>query len=386
MKIIAKTYYGLEKILADEIRSLGGKKVAELNRAVEYVGDQELVYKSNLYLRTALRIMVPVIETRIRNQVDFYARLREYAWEKHVEPGMTLAVDSFLNSSVFTNSHFVSLRAKDAIVDRIRDLTNRRPGVSTSSPDLLVNIHLANNELTVSIDTSGASLHKRGYRHSDTGAPLSEVLAAGLIMLSGWKGETPFYDPMCGSGTLGIEAALIAREVPPGIFRKGFAFEKSPDFNSDLWESLFDNVEEKPWDGKIIASDISKQAMRVAFENARRAAVHKNIDFRGIDFRNYPPADKPGVAILNPPYGERLAKAEIINFYRAIGDTMKRSFSGSTVWIISNHLEAMKFVGLKPASKIKLYNGALECRYQRYDIYEGSKKAKYQKRKPGSQD
>lgn len=378
-KIVAKSLYGLEDILAEEIRMLGGRDIQILNRAVSYTGDKALLYKSNLYLRTAIRILLPVLNTQIKNQVDLYARIREYEWEKHLKPGMTLAVDTFLDTSEFTNSHFVSLRCKDAIVDRMRDLTNRRPSVSTTNPDLRVNIHLSHNKLDVSIDTSGQSLHKRGYRRTDTGAPLSEVLAAGLLLLAGWKGQDDFYDPMCGSGTLGIEAALIARNIPPGIFRKQFAFENSPDFDADLWEDIFDNIEEKPWDGQIISSDLSKNAIRVAHDNAKRAAVHKSIIYKGIDFRMYPEIENGGLAILNPPYGERLATNELNDLYRAIGDTLKNSFAGTQVWIISSQMEALKHIGLHPTKKIKLFNGALECKYQGYEIYKGSRKSKYQK-------
>ena len=384
-EIVAKTFYGLEKVLASEITSLGGTGIEVLNRAVRFQGDKELIYKANLYLRTALRILVPVINADIRNQVDLYARVREFSWEQYIRPGMTLAVDTFLNSSTFTHSHFVSLRTKDAIVDRIRDLTGRRPSINTSDPDLMVNVHLASNRLTVSLDTSGLSLHKRGYRLNDTGAPLNEILAAGMIILSGWEGKTDFYDPMCGSGTLGIEAALIARSIPPGIFRKQFGFEKSPDFDRDLWEKIFDNVMEQPWEGSIISSDISKPAVRLAFENAKRALVHKNIEFRGIDFRKYPKIPSGATVILNPPYGERMAKNEIYNFYRAIGNTMKNSFSGSKVWIISSNLEALKYIGLRPAKKYKLFNGALECRYQGYEMYSGSKENKFKNSSPGSE-
>lgn len=379
VEIVAKTFYGLEKVLAKEIRSLGGTEVELLNRAVRFRGDQDLIYKANLYLRTALRVILPVISTEIKNQVELYSRIREFEWERYIRPGMTIAVDSFINSSVFTNSHFVSLRTKDAIVDRIRDLSGRRPSVNTLNPDLIINVHLARNLLTVSVDTSGQSLHRRGYRLNDTGAPLNEVLAAGMIILSGWNGETDFYDPMCGSGTIGIEAALIARKIPPGVFRSNFGFEKSPDFNSALWEKIFDDIEEKEWKGNIISSDISKHAVKLAYENAKRAAVHKNIVYKGIDFKNYPKTDKAGTVIINPPYGERLAKTEIFNFYRAIGNTMKNSFPGSKVWIISSNLDALKFIGLRPTKKFKLFNGALECRYHKYEMYEGSKKAKFHK-------
>ena len=376
-KMVAKTFHGLEEVLAGEIREIGGRDIEILNRAVGFRGNKYLLYKANLSLRTAIRILVPVLETKIKNQIDLYNRIREYEWEKHLETGMTMAVDTFLNSSAFTNSHFVSLRTKDAIVDRIREKYNRRPSVSKKDPDLFVNIHLASNKLTVSLDTSGASLHKRGYRKADVEAPLNEVLAAGLILLTGWQGESDFYDPMCGSGTLGIEAALIARKIPPGIFRKKYGFEKSPDFEAALFEEVFDSIEEKKWEGKVYSSDISKHAVQAAMKNAREASVHKNINFLGANFEKYPPVDEGGLAILNPPYGQRIIRPEIIDFYKSIGNTLKRSFCGSSVWIISSNLEALKYVGLKPSARYQLFNGALECRYNRYTIYAGSRKAKY---------
>jgi putative N6-adenine-specific DNA methylase len=376
-EMVAKTFYGLEDILAGEIRDLGGTDIEVLNRAVRFRGDKALLYRSNLYLRTTLRILLPVIQTRIKNQVDLYARIREYEWERFLRVGMTIAVDTYLNSSAFTNSQFVSLRTKDAIADRMRDMFNRRPSVNKNNPDLFVNVHLSNNDLTVSLDTSGASLHKRGYRVADVEAPLNEVLAAGMLLLTGWKGETDLYDPMCGSGTIGIEAALIAREIPPGIFRTRFNFENFPDFDPGLWTRIFDNITEKNWNGRIIISDISKQALQASLKNAKQAAVHKNITFQGQPFENFPAVKEKATVIINPPYGQRMLKPEIIRFYKSMGDTMKRSFTGSDVWIITGNLEALKFIGLKPSAKYKLYNGSLECRFCKFSIYPGSKRQKY---------
>ena len=378
-EIVAKTFFGLENVLAEEIRSFGGKDIEILNRAVRFKGNKATVYKMNLYLRTALRILIPVIQTQIKNQVELYSRIREYEWEKHIKPGMTLAIDSFLNTSVFSNSHFISLRAKDAIVDRLRDKYNRRPSINKTDPDLFINVHLASNRLTVSIDTSGQSLHKRGYRTGNSEAPLNEVLAAGLIKLAGWEGQEDFYDPMCGSGTLGIEAALIAREIPPGLFRKKFGFENSPDFDAELMEEIFDNVQEKNWEGNIFSSDNSKQALQMALRNAKQAAVHKNISFRGLDFMNHPKISGGATVIINPPYGQRIVKQEIIGFYKSMGDVMKKSFAGANVWIISSNLEALKYLGLRPAGSKKLFNGELECKYNCYKIYEGSKRTRYKK-------
>jgi len=377
MEMIAKTFPGLEEILAKEISQIGGKGIEILNRAVRFYGNKTLLYKSNLYLRTALRILVPVLKKNIKTQIDLYAVIKEYEWEKHLKPGMTMSIDTFLNSSTFTHSQFVSLRTKDAIADRLRQIFNRRPSVDKNNPDISINVHLVNNALTVSIDSSGSSLHKRGYRKGDFEAPVNEVLAAGLIMLTGWNGEKDFYDPMCGSGTIGIEASLIAREIPPGIFRTQFGFEKHQDFDETLWGQIYDDVQEKEWEGKIIASDISKQAIKIAATNAKNASVLKNINYVGVDFRSYPPIANGGVAILNPPYGERMGSGQMVNFYRIIGDSMKKNFTGAEVWILSSNLEALKHVGLRPVERHKVFNGALECRFNKYEIYSGSKKSKY---------
>lgn len=377
MEMVAKTLPGLEELLAKEIKQIGGKDIEILNRAVKYYGNKTLLYKSNLYLRTALRILVPVLKKNIKTQIDLYTVVKEYEWEKHIKPGMTMAVDTFLSSSTFTHSQFVSLRTKDAVADRLRQIFNRRPSVNKSNPDISINVHLANNSLTVSIDSSGASLHKRGYRKGDFEAPVNEVLAAGLIMLSGWDGSKDFYDPMCGSGTIGIEAALIARDIPPGIFRSQFGFEKHQDFDEDLWGEIYDDVQEKEWNGNIISSDISKQAIKVSAANAKNASVLKNITYRGIDFRNYPAIKDGGLVLINPPYGERMGSNQMANFYRIIGDSLKRNFTGSDAWILSSNLNALKHVGLRPVERYKVFNGALECRFNKYEIYSGSRKSKY---------
>lgn len=376
-EMVAKTFLGLEDILSQEVRELGGKKVEILNRAVRFYGDKELMYKANLYLRAAIRILIPVLNTRIRNQEEFYDQVRAFEWEKYIRLGNTIAVDSFVNDSVFDNTHFLSLRTKDAIADRFREKFRRRPSVNTDNPDILINVHLTNNELDISVDSSGESLHKRGYRVAEVTAPINEVLAAGMIRLSGWNGQCDFYDPMCGSGTIGIEAALIARHLPPGIFRQKFGFENHPDFESSLWTRIFDDIHEEAWDGNIICSDISEKAIRIATRNAKEASVLKNIRFNGQGFESYPEIKNGGVAVMNPPYGERLARTEIQQFYRMIGNTMKRSFSDTDFWIISSNFDALKNVGLKPAKKIKLFNGSLECRFIKYEMYKGSLKEKY---------
>jgi len=374
LEIVAKTFHGLENVLADEISALGGLNIEKLNRAVRFYGNKELLYRSNLYLHTALRILLPVMSSYIETQDDLYNRVREFEWEKFMKLGNTFAIDTVLNSDIFNHSQYVSLRVKDAIADRFRDKFRRRPSVNTENPDILINVHLSGKELSLSVDTSGESLHRRGYRLDEVKAPISEVLAAGMILLSGWDGKEDFYDPMCGSGTIGIEAALIARKIPPGIFRRKFGFESSPDFDQELWTSIFDEIEETEWQGNIFSSDVSQKALTIASRNAKQASVLKNIKYQEIAFENYPKITKNGIAIINPPYGERMTKTDINSFYCMIGNVMKKSFSGTDVWIISNNAEAMKNIGLKYSTRHKLFNGQLECSFNKYEIYEGSRK------------
>jgi len=374
IEIVAKTYHGLEEVLASEIFILGGESIEKLNRAVRFFGNKEMIYRSNLYLRTALRILIPVLTTRIEKQEDLYEKVREFEWEKYIKLGNTFAVDTVLYSQIFSNSHFVSLRVKDAIADRFKDKFRRRPSVNSENPDIAISVHLSGNELIISIDTSGESLHRRGYRLEEVQAPINEVLAAGMILISDWDRKTDFFDPMCGSGTFGIEAAMMARKIPPGVFRNKFSFENSPDFERQLWTDIFDNIQEEDWKGTIISSDISGKALRIAAKNAKQASVLKNIEFKEIAFENYPRINNKGLAILNPPYGERMVKTEINSFYQMIGNVMKKSFSGADVWIISSNSEAFKNIGLKSSVKLKLFNGQLECSYNKYEIYEGSKK------------
>jgi putative N6-adenine-specific DNA methylase len=376
IEIVAKTFRGLEDVLASEITLLGGEKVEVLNRAVRYYGNKEMVYRSNLYLRTALKILVPVLITRIEVQEDLYEKVREFEWEKYMQLGNTFAIDTILNSQIFNNSQFVSLRVKDAIADRFRDKFRRRPSVNSENPDIAISVHLSGNELTLSVDTSGESLHRRGYRLEEVKAPINEVLAAGMIKLSGWDMNTDFYDPMCGSGTFGIEAAMMARKIPPGVFRTKFSFENSPDFEQQLWTDIFDDIQEEDWKGIVHASDISAKATRIAARNAKQASVLKNIQYKEIAFENYPQIQNKGIVILNPPYGERMVKTEINSFYQMIGNVMKKSFIDADVWIISSNSEAFKNIGLKFSEKYKLYNGQLECSYNKYEIYSGSRKIK----------
>ncbi len=372
----AKTFAGLEQVLAKELKGIGASDVEPQNRAVLFSGDTRIMYKANFGLRTALRILKPVLKAKIRVQEDLYKVVNEFEWEELIPLGKTIAVDTTLSSSVYTHSQYVSLRVKDAIADRFRKIYSRRPSVNTDNPDIPLNVHLANNELTVSIDTSGTSLHKRGYRVCEVAAPINEVLAAGMLMIAGWNGHGDFHDPMCGSGTLGVEAAMIARGLPPGLFRDKYAFENMVDFDPDLLSEIYDDAEEKKWNGKVFASDISYKSLACAKNNVKKASLIKSFEFAERDFSAYPHVSAPCLTILNPPYGQRMLKNDIAKFYGTMGDSMKKNFKGSDVWVISSNKEAVKSIGLRPTEKIKLFNGPLECFYYKYSIFEGHLKDK----------
>jgi len=378
--MVAKTITGLEEVLAAELKALGANDVELLKRAVSFTGDKALMYKANQWVRTALRILKPLKSFTLVNEDDLYTELKQIPWEDYMDVHKTLAMDAVVNDSLFTHSHFVALRAKDAVVDYFRDKFGRRPSVNTENPDLRINIHLQNNICDISLDSSGTSLHKRGYRQIVGEAPMSEVLAAGLILLSGWDKQSNFLDPMCGSGTLLIEAALIANNIPPSTYREDFGFMKWKDFDAELWKDLkneaFDLQTE--FDYKIIGSDISERNLSAAVRNVRSAHLHKDIELSVGSFENIVPPEGPGMLITNPPYGERIQVRDIIQLYRQIGDTLKQKFAGWQTWVISGDLLAIKHIGLKPTKRITVFNGQLECKFNKFEIYEGSKKAKYQ--------
>lgn len=375
---IAKTIAGLEDVLADEITALGAQNVQKLSRAVSFEGDKKLLYRTNYSLRTALRILVPLHTFQLANEDDLYRNIYDYPWENHLKVTDTLAVDAVVTDSELTHSHFVALRTKDAICDRFRASNNgRRPSVDTDNPGFRINIHINGNQCDVLADSSGASLHKRGYRVSNAEAPMSEVLAAGLILLSDWDKKSNFIDPMCGSGTLLIEAALIANNFPPGMYRKDFGFMHWNDFDPELWESVKQEAldEQTEFEYKILGSDISPKNLSSAHANIKSARLHKDIQVQVSAFENLkPPKNEPGIIVMNPPYGERIRPNDIIGLYRSIGDALKQSFTGYNAWIISSDQMAIKFIGLKPTEKYIVWNGPLECKYEKFEVYQGSKK------------
>jgi putative N6-adenine-specific DNA methylase len=378
LTMLAKTFSGLENVLKDELLQIGATNVEPVVRGVKFTGTKETLYKANFCCRTALRILMFIGEYKVKTTEDLYRSVYNIDWSEIFDLGQTFAINSTVNSEAFNNSMFVSLKTKDAIVDQFRKKFNKRPSVNPDNPDIHINVHASADTLTVSLDSSGESLHKRGYRVGQNEASMSEVLAAGILKIAGWKGQTDFYDTMCGSGTIPVEAALIARNIPPGMFRQEFAFEKWKDFDPELFEEIYNEDYEVPFKHRIYASDISSISIRVSEKNAKSAGVLKDIDFEVADFSGLKPKGEKGLLIINPPYGERMRERQVEPLYTMIGDTLKANFAGFRAWIFSSSESGFKNVGLRPSQKIKLYNGPLECSFRNYELYDGSMKAKKQ--------
>jgi putative N6-adenine-specific DNA methylase len=376
--MVATTMSGLEEILAKELRALGAQHVKILNRAVEFVGDKGFMYKANLNLRTAIRILKPIFDFKARNEKELYRKIYAYDWEQYFGVDDTFAVQSSGISDVFSHSKYTALKTKDAIVDSFRDKHGKRPNVDVDSPSVQINVHVRENSFVISLDSSGYSLHKRGYKVSSVEAPINEVLAAGLILLSDWNQISNFHDPMCGSGTFLIEASMIAHNIPANIFRKRFGFEGWKNFDEELWDTIRDISLEKEMEyhGIITGADKYQKSLRACRSNINNALMRDEIKVKLDDF--FESSVKPNShVVFNPPYGERMP-ISIDEFYQKIGDTLKHNYEGCTVWIISSDIENLKMIGLKPSRKIKVYNGKLECRFLKFEIYEGSKKASKQ--------
>jgi len=374
-RITVKTLEGLEEVLANEVKEIGGENILIGNRAVFFEGDLAMIYRANYALRTALRVFRQIEGFRFKDADDFHIKCLRIKWEDYLNLNQTFAVQSTVyHSTVFKNSMFASLKLKDAIVDRFRQRSGNRPDVDTKTPDIIFHVHISNDQCSLSIDSSGESLHKRGYRQVQGDAPLSEVLAAGMVLLSGWNGNSDFVDPMCGSGTLPIEAALIARKIPPGKFRKDFAFMHWKDFNPELFESVKEEFAPQEFSGKIYASDISRSVVIGAQTNARSARVFNLIHFQTVDFAKIDLKTENATVMINPPYGERINTGDLKSLYQMIGDKLKHQFAGNKAWILSSATDMMKFIGLKPAKKYNLLNGALPCSFQCFDLFTGKRK------------
>lgn len=380
MEIVAKTFAGMEDLLVEEIRQIGGKRIEKLKRGVKFEGSEEVLYKALFSLRTVLRLLVPIFSFKAHTEKDLYIKVKKQPWEDYFELENTFAIDCVANSSVFRHSKFAGLKVKDAICDRFRDKNNdSRPNVDTKQPDVLFNVHISELDVTILLDVAGFSLHQRGYRTSSHDAPLNEALAAGMIKLSGWDGKKDFIDPMCGSGTLLIEAAMIAQNIPPRIKLDRFSIQGWDTFDAELWNSIKRELKSQiePSSTRFIGSDVSTDSIEMASAAVRKMGID-NIELKQcdiIDLKNDLPS---GVLMSNPPYGERLQKNNIIEFYKEIGDLLKSEFTGFEAWIFSSNFEALKFIGLRPSRKIPLKNGPLDCKLQKYELYSGSKKTKKQ--------
>lgn len=372
-ELIAKTFQGLEGILAGELAGLGAKDIRKGRRVVYFTGDTAMMYRANYFLRTAIRILKPLKHFTATTADEVYDAVRNYEWRNILDPETTFAVDSVVYSENFSYSKFVAYKVKDAIVDYFRETAGKRPNISVANPDIRFHIHISDDDCTLSLDSSGESLHKRGYRVATVEAPINEVLAAGIVKLTEWQGDTDFIDPMCGSGTIAIEAGLIARNIAPGKFRKSFAFEKWSDFSADLFSSIkAEGGEEKPFDHHIYAYDVDANAIAAAKANIVAAGLDEDAIVERRDFHDFKQPESKALMIINPPYGVRLKpESSLPLLYKMIGERLKHQFVGGEAWIICNHEELFDAIGLKPSLKIPLYNGSLDCQLQKYQIFGG---------------
>lgn len=380
MKFIAKTLEGLEEILADELSDMGAQDIEIWKRAVAYSGDKMTLYRSNLMLRTCLKVLVFMKEFSVENEIELYNEIKKIPWEDYLGLEDTFAIDSVVNSEKFRHANFIALKAKDAIADRFREKYNQRPNVDTQDPTLKINIHIRENIVTLSLDSSGQSLHMRGYRKHSVDAPLNEVLAAGLVLMSSWDKTSTLIDPMCGSGTILCEAARIAGKIPPQSPDRAFAFKKWKSYDPELWKMVCDEAEAKINTKDIpslLGYDINQKAVQVAITNIGEAGLSEFIKIEKEDFF-YLEGSQDIMLIFNPPYDGRLKEKDVLDFYSFIGDKLKLSFQGCTAWILSGHMAAMKNIGLRPSAKKSLLNGSIPSLFCRYDMYAGSKKQKWQ--------
>ena len=399
-KMLAKTFKGLEPVLAQELTELRASDVAIERRAVSFTGDKELLYRANFCLRTAIRILVPIATFKAKDADAVYQQAKQIDWSQYMNVSTGFAIDATVYSETFRHSKYVTYRVKDAIADYWTEKIGKRPSVKLTDPDLQLNVHIANETVTLSLDSSGESLHKRGYRVATTEAPINEVLAAGLLKLAGWNGQTDLYDPMCGSGTFLIEAALIALNIAPGVFRKGFAFEKWMNFDKALFEQIYnDDSQERPFTHHIYGSDASFYAVQQAIKNIRESGMQRYIDVHQIRIQEIkglsvnelnglsaegglsaqwsinPKDGQSPLVILNPPYGERLAQdKDVMRLYGDIGSALKHHFAGAKAWIISSNEDALKCIGLKPSKRIRVMNGELDCLFNQYELFAGDRK------------
>lgn len=371
-ELVAKTFMGLEPTLAKELTQLGANNVQIGRRMVSFTGDKEMMYRANFQLHTAIRILKPIAHFKARSADDVYNEVKKVDWNKYLGLDKTFAVDSVVFSEEFRHSKFVSYKVKDAIVDQFREQTGKRPNISVANPDVRLNMHVADDDCTLSLDSSGESLHRRGYRQENVEAPINEVLAAGLILMTGWQGDCDFIDPMCGSGTLLVEAALIARNMAPGLFRKEYAFEKWPDYDAELFDRIYnDESQEREFNHHIYGYDIDIKAVNTARLNVKAAGLTKDITIEEADFKDFTQPKEKSIIVTNPPYGERISTPNLLLTYKMIGERLKHQFLNNDAWVLSFREECFDQIGLKPSIKIPVYNGSLECEFRKYQIFDG---------------
>ena len=374
-ELIAKTFQGLEEVLAQELTELGASNIEIGRRMVSFTGDKAMMYKANFCLRTAIRILKPIKHFTAKTADEVYEAVKAVEWEEYLDNTSSFAVDAVVFSNEFRHSMYVAYKVKDAIVDYFREKTGNRPSVRINKPDLTLNIHIAEDKCTLSLDSSGESLHRRGYRQEQVEAPLNEVLAAGMILMTGWRGECDLIDPMCGSGTIPIEAALIARNIAPGVFRQSFGFEKWKDYDPDLFDAIYnDDSQERPFNHKIYGYDNNPKANAIATRNVKAAGVSREIELKIQPFQQFEQPKEKSIIITNPPYGERISSDDLLGLYQMIGERLKHAFIDNDAWILSYRDECFDQIGLKASVKIPLFNGALECQFRKYQIFDGKYK------------
>jgi putative N6-adenine-specific DNA methylase len=376
MRFVAKTLFGLEKVLAQELAMLGAEEISLANRAVLFVGDLSLLYKVNYMSRTALSVLMPIKEFWIKSADDLYRKCMQIEWDKYMDVDNTFSVTPVIQSTIFNHTGYAGLKLKDAVADYFRKVSEKRPSVDHSNPDIQINLHISNEKVTVSLDSSAIPLFKRGYRQEQAAAPLNEVLAAGMLLIAGWNGTSDLVDPMCGSGTIPIEAGLIACNIPAGKFRKSFGFQKWKGYDNKIFNKVQDegNAGIRKSVVRISGYDISELAIKQAVRNVNYAGLTDSIYLAESDFRMLKLAETEGVIFINPPYGERLLPEETDSLYSMIGTVLKHNFNGYLAWIISSNKESLKHIGLKPKEKYILFNGSLECSFNKYELYQGSRK------------
>ncbi|MEM6642441.1 MAG: class I SAM-dependent RNA methyltransferase [Bacteroidota bacterium] len=370
MKITIKTLFGFEEILAHEVKALGGTNVEKITRGVKCEGNPEFLYRANLSLRTAMKIMVPIYSFHASTEKQLYDRMQDFDWSHFLDVDQTFAIDTVVFSEVFSHSKYVGYKAKDAIVDQFRSKYRRRPSIDADNPDVLLNVHCAKEFFTISMDSSGTALNQRGYREEGHRAPMNEVLAAGLLLLSGWDMKSPLVDPMCGSGTIITEAAMMAMGMAPNLKRKTFGFRTWPEYSPILFNRVTSEEQAKIRKPRmeLIGLDIDENAAQLARKSLGKIGLRREVKIKTMDFRGFKPLDKNGTIVTNPPYGERIGE-EILKFYAEMGDAFKQNFKGFDAWVISSNKKALKQVGLKDTKRIVLFNGKLECEYCKYQLY-----------------